>query len=169
MLHTQKIAWFPLPLDCHGCFSSFHVASALRPEFWVRIFDIALDPHCSWKQRLWNEPHEPLKDFEIYDSLPGNLMLLWPLSLNNNGSIWPQGINRGIFQANVLAPCELWPSKASAFSTLACAIALWILAIVYLPDLATKMNDFLLLTWIHLDDASNSNSGHENVFRPGNI
>lgn len=69
----------------------------------------------------------------------------------------------------MLAPCELWPSKASAFSTLACAIALWILAIVYLPDLATKMNDFLLLTWIHLDDASNSNSGHENVFRPGNI
>ncbi|KUM63800.1 hypothetical protein ACN42_g3270 [Penicillium freii] len=59
------------------------------------------------------------------------------------------------FKLMCLLPCQLWPSKASAFSTPACAIALWTLAIVYLPDLATKMNDFLLLTWIHLDDASN--------------
>lgn len=73
------------------------------------------------------------------------------------------------FKLMCLLPCQLWPSKASAFSTPACAIALWTLVIVYLPDLATKMNDFLLLTWIHLDDASNSNSGHETVSSPGTI
>jgi hypothetical protein len=50
----------------------------------------------------------------------------------------------------VLAPCEIWPVEASAFNLV--LWPLWNLAVVYLPDLVTKMNDFLLLTWTYLDD-----------------
>jgi hypothetical protein len=143
MLHTQ-IAWLPLPLDyCHGCFFSHCLYS--KTGVMSADYDIPLDPASGTTPLEWTT----LRTWN-YDSLPGNLMLLWPLSINNNGSVWPQGTNRGIFQANVLASCEVWPVEASAFKLV--LWPLWNLAVVYLPDPATKMNDLLLLTWTHLDD-----------------
>ena len=55
----------------------------------------------------------------------------------------------------MLAPCEIWPVEASAFKLV--LWPLWNLAAVYLPDLARKMNAFLLLTWTHLDDDDDDN------------
>jgi hypothetical protein len=39
--------------------------------------------YCLWKQRLGMNHFEPLMDLIM--TLPGLLMLLWPLYLNNNG------------------------------------------------------------------------------------